>query len=253
MTVLQHPNQSHWCSGWNPFTCKDVSLETPEPFQLKQMFEHQLLILPTPAMSNPKAAGLSAAFIPEIDQRWSPRAFSSQVPATEALQRVFEAASWAASSYNEQPWRFVLGIRGAEGALGDAYGKVFGALNEWNQAWAQTAPVVVAVLAKKHFSHSGQLNRHHWYDAGQAAATLALQAAREGLYVHQMAGFSGTQLRENLGLTDEEFEPVAILTLGYAAAAETLPESYQQAEKAPRSRKPLSELVFADGLQTAAF
>ncbi len=190
-----------------------------------------------------KEAATKADVYELIKTRWSPRAFSEQLVGEEELETLFEAARWAASSYNEQPWRFIYAYKGD-----DHYDKLFDALVEFNQNWVKTAPVLAVVVSKKQFSHNGKQNRHYMYDAGQAVANLAIQATGQGLYIHQMAGFSPDKVKENLELPDE-YEAVTMFTIGHVGEPERIPEDMQKGERAERSRKPLSEIVFRGKLK----
>jgi nitroreductase len=173
-----------------------------------------------------------------ILQRWSPRAFA-ETPVSDAdLKTVFEAASWAASSYNEQPWRFVVGRRGDE-----VWQNIFKALMPMNQLWAKSVPVLYATFAKKTFSHNGSPNGVAVHDVGAASANASLQATALGLHTHGMAGFDRDALRAAIGLP-EDFEPVACWALGYLGDPESLPENFKPMELAARQRKPLGEVVF---------
>ena len=177
--------------------------------------------------------------IDPIKNRWSPRAFSDKPVETAKLLSVLEAARWAASSFNEQPWRFVVATR----EKSDEYERLLGVIKEKNQTWAKLAPVLMLVLAKKTFSNSGGENRHALHDVGQAVATLSLQAAALELYVHQMAGILPNKAREVFGVPDD-MEVVSALALGYLGDVEQLPEDLQAKERRERSRKPLTELMF---------
>ena len=178
-------------------------------------------------------------------QRWSPRAFATDPISDDDLRTIFTAGSWAASSYNEQPWRFVLGRRG------DAvWQRIFDALMELNQRWTQAAPVLFASFAKLHFSHNGSPNKVAVHDVGAASAQIALQAAALGLQVHGMAGFDGERLAQSFGL-GEDYKPVACWAMGRPGDPESLPEELRKGELAPRQRKPLSQFVFAGWDQPA--
>lgn len=175
-----------------------------------------------------------------ISHRWSPRAFENKPVEPEKLRSLFEAARWAASSYGDQPWYFIVTTKD------DAHNHklALDGLIEFNQSWAKAAPVLGFSVARKKFAHNGEVNAHAWHDVGQAMATLAIQAEAEGLQVHQMAGFVSAKVRQNFGIP-EEYEPVAAFTIGYAASADTLPEPFKEREKAPRQRKPLESFVFS--------
>ena len=123
--------------------------------------------------------------------RRSPRAFSSRPVEPEKLRSVFEAARWAASSVNEQPWSFVVAVRGE----GDAFERLLATLTESNQRWATRAPVLVLSLARTRFTRNGKLNRHALHDLGMAFQSLALQAVALGLVVHPMGGFDAETAR----------------------------------------------------------
>jgi nitroreductase len=173
-----------------------------------------------------------------ILRRWSPRAYADK-PVSEAdLKTIFEAAAWAASSYNEQPWRFVVGRKGDE-----TWNKIFGALMPMNQSWAKAAPVLYASFAKKTFSHNGSPNGVAAHDVGAASANASLQATELGLHTHGMAGFDRDALRAAVGVP-EDFDPVACWALGYLGDPESLPENWKGMELAARSRKPLGSIVF---------
>ena len=181
-----------------------------------------------------------------ILRRWSPRTFTDKPVSEGDLQSIFEAASWAASSYNEQPWRFLLGRKG------DAtWGKIFDCLMPLNQEWAGAAPVLYATFAKKTFTFNGKPNGVAVHDVGAASATASLEATALGLHTHGMAGFERDKLREAFAVP-EGFDPVACWALGYLGEVEALPEHFREAELKPRVRKPLGEIVFA-GWETPAF
>ncbi len=180
-----------------------------------------------------------------IARRWSPRAYADK-PVSEAdLKTLFTAASWAASSYNEQPWRFLVGHKGDE-----TWKKIFSSLAPLNQSWTESVPVLYASLAKKTFSHNDSPNRVAVHDVGAADATLSLQATALGLHTHGMAGFDGELLRAYFGIPSD-FEPVACWALGYLGNPDRLPENYKQAELQGRTRKPLRDFVFTEWEQAA--
>lgn len=180
-------------------------------------------------------------------ERWSPRAFADRPVEPETLRRIFEAARWTMSSYNEQPWRYVVATKDDT----EAYDRLLGCLNEFNQQWAQTAPVLMLSFAKKTFSRDGSPNRCSLHDVGAASAALTFQATDLGLYVHQMAGIHRSLAEDTYNVPDD-FEAMAGLALGYLGSPDQLPDDMQAGETAPRSRKPLSEVVFADDWETPA-
>ncbi|MFD2218503.1 nitroreductase family protein [Hymenobacter bucti] len=181
--------------------------------------------------------------LPQLTQRRSPRAYTSQPVSAETLQQLFTAAGSAASCFGEQPWRFIVG---SQASSPEAYQKILGTLAEFNQAWVKKAPVLALSLAKTTFSHDGNPNSWGRHDVGQAVATLAIQAAELGVQVHQMAGFSAEAACAAFQVP-AEYEVVSVFTIGYPGEVEALPEPLQQRELAPRTRKPLAEFMFEGG------
>ncbi|MEJ8757319.1 nitroreductase family protein [Pontibacter sp. H259] len=174
-----------------------------------------------------------------IQNRWSPRAFSSKPVEVEKLEALFEAARWAPSAMNEQPWRFVYATKDNP----EAYNNLLSTLAEANQVWAKEAPVLILSVAKSNYSSFEGRNTHAWHDAGMATANMAFQATALGLHLHIMGGFSADKAREVLQIP-EGYEPVSIIAVGYLGDATQLPEPLKIRETAPRNRKPLQEFVF---------
>lgn len=172
-------------------------------------------------------------------RRWSPRAFSSEPVTPEQLLSVLEAARWAASCFNDQPWSFLVGTKGDETWQG-----IHDCLVPANQAWAGGAPVLLLALAHETFVANGKPNRHAQYDTGQAAASLALQATALGLFVHQMGGFDADAARERFAIPAGH-TPMAAIAMGHAGDPTTLPEPLSERERAPRERVPVSAFTFA--------
>ncbi len=199
----------------------------------------------SPSLDETKRATTDTAVEPLLLRRWSPRAFSDQAVSEDDLRTLFTAATWAASSYNEQPWRFVLGRRGDE-----SYGRILRCLVEANQGWAKAAPVLFASFAKRTSSRNGEPNPVAPHDVGAACANLALQATALGLYVHGMVGYDAPALRAAFEVP-EDFDPVACWALGYQGDPAALPEHYAKMERAPRQRKGISEVVFSRWGQAA--
>jgi nitroreductase len=175
-----------------------------------------------------------------IERRWSPRAFDPRPVPAEDLRSLFEAARWAASSFNEQPWVFLVARR----EDGEAHARMLECLMEGNRSWAKEAGALVLTFSKKTFSRNGRPNRCALHDLGQAAAHLALEATARGLFVHQMAGIELDRIRELHGVP-EEYEPQTAMAIGYPGRAEDLPESLREMEAAPRGRREQSEFVFS--------
>ena len=184
--------------------------------------------------------------LPTILHRWSPRSFSDRDVSPADLKTIFEAARWAASSYNEQPWRFFVGRRNSP-----TYQKILGALIEFNQAWAKSAPVLILGAARTTFSHNDAPNRVALYDLGAAASYLTLQAAALGLSSHQMAGFDEAAARKALEIP-ESYILGAVIAVGYQGEPAALPNEQMLAqETSPRARKSLSEIAFSAWGQSA--
>lgn len=175
-----------------------------------------------------------------IRKRWSPRAFSDEPVSTDQLRAVLEAARWAASSSNEQPWRFIVTTK-ADPA---AFQKVLQTLAPGNQVWAEHAPVLIVMAAKRTTSSSGQPNYYALHDTGQALAHLMLEATALGLHAHAMAGFDQEKAREQLHIP-EDFALGAAVALGHLGSPENLNEKQRASETSKRQRKPLSEIAFA--------
>jgi len=193
-----------------------------------------------------KVAQTAAPVIDAVSRRWSPRAFAQTPVKAADIKSMLEAARWAASAYNEQPWRYIVATRDNEAE----FNKLLGVLVEANQAWAKNAQVLMLSLAKKTYTLNGKPNRHAWHDVGMADAQLSLQASALGLATHWMAGFDGAKAVETYGIPDD-FEPVAALAIGYEGDPESLPEGYQKAEMAPRERKNHAELFFTGSFGNA--
>lgn len=187
-------------------------------------------------------AGLAYPIHEALARRWSPRSFSSQLLSDAQIGRLFEAARWAPSSMNEQPWRFLYATRDDEAA----FQAILDTFYEGNRTWAQHAPLLVVALAKTHFTLNGRPNRHAWHDVGQAIAYLTVQATAMDLYVRQIGGFSADKVREQFGI-GEGFEPVTAFAVGHLGDLEALPEEKQAAERAPQRRKALEEVVIKAG------
>jgi nitroreductase len=187
-----------------------------------------------------KAAPTEHDVHPLIRDRWSPRAFSGKPIEDAKLRSLLEAARWAASCFNEQPWRFIVAKR-EDGA---AFEKLLSCLGEKNQTWAKHAGVLMISVARNTFTRNDKPNRHARHDVGLAVSQLTLQATALGLGVHQMAGFSSDRARE-LYAIPEGYDPVAAIAIGEVADPSTLPDDLEKRERAERSRRPQSELVFA--------
>jgi nitroreductase len=178
---------------------------------------------------------------PFIAGRRSTRAFASTSVEPETLASLMEAARWAPSCMNEQPWRFIVATK----ANKSDFDRLLGCLLEFNVQWAQHAPVLLLSVAKLKFE-SGELNRHAFHDVGQAIANLTFQATVSGLLVHQMAGFDVEKARREFSIP-QDYEPVAAAAIGYPGNSAVLPEKLRKKDEIPRKRKPLSNFVFEGG------
>jgi nitroreductase len=175
-----------------------------------------------------------------LSRRWSPRAFADQPVEQEKIQRLVEAARWASSSFNEQPWVFIL----ATNDYPAEHQKLLHCLVEGNQKWAKRAPLLLLTIAKRYFDHNGQLNRHADHDLGLAVGNLVVQATAMDLVVHQMAGILPDKIREGYSLPPG-YEAVTGIAIGYQGDENILPDPLRERELAPRSRKSLTEFVFS--------
>ena len=186
-----------------------------------------------------KQAPAVEGVLPAVLGRWSARAFAPRPVAEADLTRIFEATRWAASAYNEQPWRFLVGFAGD-----DTHRKLAASLIEFNRAWASSAPVLILGLAKRTFTHNDTPNDWAMYDLGAATATLTIQAAALGLTTHTMAGYDHQGARTTLGIPDD-YLTGAVIALGHQGEPEQLGhEKLLELETSARTRKPLEELVF---------
>jgi nitroreductase len=174
-----------------------------------------------------------------ITQRWSPYAFSDQDVSDQDLCSLFEAARWAASSYNEQPWSYIV----AKKTDTEEFKQMLSCLVEANQAWAEAAPVLAIGCTRLVFERNGKPNAVAVHDLGLASANLTFEATSRGLSVHQMSGIVPEKAIELFGIPPQTI-PVTALAIGYAAAPNELPAKYLERDLSPRPRKALAEFVF---------
>jgi nitroreductase len=171
--------------------------------------------------------------------RWSPRAFADRPVETEKLQSIFEAVRWSPSSGNQQPWRFIVGIK-----PDDTWNKIFGCLDDGNQLWGHLPPVLMITVGKIMSESGRHENGTYRYDIGQAAAHLTFEATSRGLFVHQMAGFYPEKAVEVFEIP-EGFQPLTAIAVGYMGEPELLQGSNFEKEFQPRIRKDLRDFVFS--------
>jgi nitroreductase len=177
-----------------------------------------------------------------IRNRWSPRAFADKTVPPEVLRSLFEAARWAPSSNNEQPWAYLVATKDDA----ENFAKMLGVLVEFNAGWAKDAPVLALSVAHTTTQRDGKPNRVALHDVGSATAQLTFEANARGLQVHQMAGFDAEKARQTFAIPPD-WEPVAAMAIGYPGNPESLPDKLRDRELAPRTRKPLGEFVMTGG------
>ncbi len=172
-----------------------------------------------------------------LNNRFSPRAFSARDVSDEELELVLEAARWAPSSMNDQPWRFVVTRRGGEG-----HTRLLETLNPSNLVWADKAPVLILAMVHRTLSRNGQVNHHARHDLGLATAHFTAQATALGMGVHILGGFDAEAARTKFNVP-EELDIVSVLVLGFPGDADQLAENLRERESRRSVRHPLSELV----------
>ena len=173
-----------------------------------------------------------------IRERWSPRAFADRPVPQNVLRSIFEAARWAPSSSNEQPWAYLVAPKDDK----VSFANMLSVLVEFNANWAKNVPVLALAVAKLMFSKNNAPNRNAPYDLGAASAFLTVEATSRGIFVHQMAGFDSQKARQTFGIPSD-WDSFAALAIGYPGDPESLPQSLKDREVAPRTRKPVSEFV----------
>jgi nitroreductase len=168
--------------------------------------------------------------------RWSPRSMTGEEINDNDLMSLFEAARWAPSSFNNQPWRFIYSKR-----TGSEWSKFLDLLNEGNRIWAKEAGVLVVIISRKNFEYNEKPSITHQFDAGAAWENLALEASIRGIVAHGMQGFDNQKTRENSNIPDN-FDVMAMIAIGKRGPIEKLPPKLQQVEH-PNDRKSLKEII----------
>jgi nitroreductase len=171
-----------------------------------------------------------------MQHRKSIRAFNTQIPETNKILSLFEAARWAPSSANNQPWRYIYATSNEI----EKFEKILDCLADSNKVWASKAPILIISLTKI-LTNTGKSYRHNFYDTGAANMALALQAVNLGMQAHVMGGFDIEKVRINFNI-NEEFEPVVIIAAGYPGDVKYLPENLQMREQI-KERMPLDMLL----------
>ena len=172
-----------------------------------------------------------------ISRRWSPRAFSSQPLDEDLIKEIFDAARWAPSASNNQPWRYVYAVRGTKG-----FDQLWSCLASGNQPWARNAAVLFVAMADSKIEGRDRKNAWAEHDLGMANAQLILQALSRDVYAHMMGGFSADKVSDLLDL-DETVKPVCMGVMGYLGDPEDLEERNREREMAARSRRPLESIL----------
>jgi nitroreductase len=197
-------------------------------------------------MDDPKRAQTDHPIHELLSRRWSPYAFADRPVPDEDLRSVFEAARWAASSYNEQPWAYIVATKGKP----EEFARLLSCLVDGNQPWAKAAPVLALGCTRLNFSRNAQPNAAAVHDMGLASASLTLEATARGLCVHQMIGILPERARDLYRIPDD-VRPLTGLAIGYLGDLNNLPENYRGRDLSPRARKPLGEFVFAESWGSA--
>lgn len=174
---------------------------------------------------------------PLILNRWSPRAMTGEELTEEEFMSLFEAARWAPSSYNNQPWRFIYTTRNSK-----QWDTFFNLMGDWNKMWAKTAAVLVVVISRKTFEHNNKPAVTHAFDAGAAWENLALEATARGLVAHGMEGFDYAKAKKVLEIPDD-YEVHAMIAIGKRGKKEDLSDAKMRDGEAPNDRRPLQEIV----------
>jgi nitroreductase len=197
------------------------------------------MTLSTDEVNKSKKAPPVEGLLPLFLERWSPRAFAPREVSQADLRRVFEAARWAPSSGNAQPWRFIIGIQGTE-----THAKLVSTLAGFNKEWAPKAPVLILGTTNA-VNARGSTNAYAMYDLGAAAVSITLAAEALGLATHQMGGFDHDAARKEFGIP-ESYTLGSVMALGYQDEPAALAnDELISREIAPRTRKPLNEIVFS--------
>lgn len=177
-----------------------------------------------------------------LRKRWSPYVFDpDRQVSREDLLALFESARWTMSSYNAQPWRYIVGVKHSDAGL---WQKIFSVLVEGNQKWARNAPVLCLGIVEHSFEHNGKDNKAALHDLGAASAYLTIEAVSRGLLVHQMIGIEPEKARDLFGIRGS-LEPITALAIGYHGDPSTADHGLVEREKRRRERKRIEEIILA--------
>ena len=194
-----------------------------------------------------KDANVTHPVHPHISARFSPYVFADRPVAARDLASLFEAARWAPSSFNAQPWRYIVALRSEPAE----FARMLACLDEWNQSWAGAAPVLALGVACIRPDPDGEANECAAHDLGAASASLTFEASARGICVHQMAGILPEVARATFEIPVGA-DPMTALAIGYPAGPERADEPFASRDRAPRERKPLAEIVFHGRYGSAA-
>ncbi|MEH2350850.1 MAG: nitroreductase family protein [Nostoc sp.] len=175
-----------------------------------------------------------------LAERWSPYAFEDRLVSQADLRSLFEAARWSASSYNEQPWSYLVATKENP----DHFQQLLSCLVEANQIWAQNAPVLALGIASLRFTRNNQENKAAIHDLGLASGNLVVEATARGICVHEMIGILPDKARDLFDIP-ENFEAWTAMAIGYRGDPITLPDALKERDLSPRQRKPLDQFVFS--------
>lgn len=175
--------------------------------------------------------------VKEIETRWSGRAFDQKEIPQISLEQIFEAARWAPSSYNAQPWNFIVGRKGTE-----TFSKIQSTLLPGNEPWAKNAGALILTFVKTVVGRENKPNKYAWHDTGASVAFLTLQAEKLNLNVHQMGGFNPSKAEEIFNL-EENHEFVSAIAIGFRGDADVLDENLKKREESKQTRKDIKEFV----------
>lgn len=192
---------------------------------------------PTPTIENP--ADVEVPIHPVLRHRWSPKGFTDRQISEETLRSILEAARWAPSSYNEQPWRFVVATKYEP----ETHDQMVEMLTKGNQRWAKSAPVLMLAFVRTTFEKTGAKNRIAAHDLGQSVAQMTVEAVSRGVFVHQMAGIQLKRIRQTYDVP-ESLKPAVGIALGYAPDPSDLSDDEVELQLKDRARKPLRELAY---------
>lgn len=175
-----------------------------------------------------------------IKKRWSPRAFSNKKVEEKKVEEIIDAARWSASAFNEQPWRFIYGLK-----KDIIFNTIYDSLLDGNKVWTKDAAFLIVMLYKENFSSNNKINNYAHHDIGLAAGALTYQALYNDIYIHNMAGFDKSSILASFDLP-KDIKPLTIIAGGYLGEADILPENLKNIEISQRTRKSFNELILND-------